>query len=551
MRNPQTSTGKSKSATHFYQIIPPHASVFKAHAVMIIFMLFITACQSRQEVGDVGTDAFSLLEIDITSLQQGYADGTLTITGVIQAYLDRIEAIDKSGPSINAIIAINPDALDIARELDKELAAGTSRGPMHGVPILLKDNIDTHDNMPCTAGSRALMHSYPLQDSHVAKKLREAGAVILGKTNLSEWANFRGEMSTSGWSGLGGQTLNPYVLQRNPCGSSSGSGAAIAANLAMVAIGTETNGSIVCPSHANGIVGIKPTVGLVSRSGIIPVAYSLDIAGPMARTVADAAITLGALTGVDPQDATTYQSMEHAHRDYTRYLDANALEGKRIGFYRAPMGRNVKVDTLMHIALDHMRSQGAEIIEIDVISAPNTGSHAFQVMLYEYKEGLNRYFQSLGPDAPIKSLDELIAFNRHDSISLLHFNQRYLEMANEKGDLTDPAYLEALAAMHKGSREQGIDRVMEEHQLDAMVAPTGSPAWFTDWVNGDSFQLGSSSPAAHAGYPNITVPMGFVNELPVGISFFGQAWSEPVLIGIAYAFEQGTRHRKPPGFLKQ
>ena len=517
-----------------------------------IFLLLQFSCSSpSHESWVVDTNEFPLLEMDIAGLQEGYANGTFTITQVVQAYLNRIEAIDKEGPTLNSVIMVNPDALHIARELDKELAAGRSRGPMHGVPVLLKDNIDTHDNMPCTAGSRALMNSFPLQDSHVAKKLREAGAVILGKTNLSEWANFRGEMSTSGWSGLGGQTLNPYVLQRNPCGSSSGSGAAIAANLAMVAIGTETNGSIVCPSHANGIVGIKPTVGLVSRSGIIPIAYSLDIAGPMARTVADAAITLGALTGVDPQDATTYQSMEHAHRDYTQFLDANALEGKRIGFYRAPMGRNVKVDTLMHIALDHMRSQGAEIIEIDIISASNTGTHAFQVMLYEYKEGLNRYFQSLGPDAPIKNLDELIAFNRHDSISLLHFNQRYLEMANEKGDLTDPAYLEALAAMHYGSREQGIDRVMEEHQLDAMVAPTGSPAWFTDWVNGDSFQLGSSSPAAHAGYPNITVPMGFVDELPVGISFFGRAWSEPVLIGIAYAFEQGTRHRKPPGFLKQ
>lgn len=526
-------------------------NVFSILATGITCLLFLTTCQTRENRDEIsGTDDFPYLEMDIVQLQQAYAEGTLTITEVIKAYLDRIEAIDHNGPRLHAIITINPDALEIAQVLDMEYQQGIIRGPLHGVPVVLKDNIDTGDNMPTTAGSRALMHSFPSKDSFLAKKLREAGAVIIGKANLSEWANFRGEMSTSGWSGVGGQTRNPYVLDRNPCGSSSGSGVAVSANLTMVAIGTETNGSIVCPSHANGIVGIKPTVGLVSRSGIIPIAYSLDIAGPMARTVADAAITLGALTGVDPQDATTFNSQGNAHTDYTQFLDAEALTGKRIGFFRAPMGRNFKVDTLMVEAVRYMEGRGAEIIELDVISAPNTGSHALQVMLYEYKDGLNRYFASLGQDAPVKSLDELIAFNRNDSVSLMHFNQRYLEMANEKGDLTEPAYMEALSAMHRGSREQGIDRVMDELNLDAIVAPTGSPAWFTDWVNGDSFQLGSSSPAAHAGYPNITVPMGFVGELPAGISFFGKAWSEPTLIGLAYAFEQGTMHRKPPRFLE-
>jgi amidase len=545
--NPDLQTRHAVNALNMFR----RFHVFSILTTGLASLLFLTACQVGEDKTNLSmTDNFPYLEMEITSLQQAYAEGTLTITEVIQAYLNRIEAIDRNGPCLNAIITINPDALAIAEVLDKEYQQGVVRGPLHGIPVVLKDNIDTHDNMPTTAGSRALMHSFPLQDSFVAHKLREAGAVIIGKANLSEWANFRGEMSTSGWSGVGGQTGNPYVLDRNPCGSSSGSGAAVSANLTMIAIGTETNGSIVCPSHANGIVGIKPTVGLISRSGIIPIAYSLDIAGPMARTVTDAAITLGALTGLDQQDATTFNSQENAYTDYTQFLDAEALTGKRIGFFKAPMGRNFKVDTLMVEAVKYMESRGAEIIELDVISSPNTGSHALQVMLYEYKDGLNRYFASLGPESPIKNLDELIAFNRNDSVSLMHFNQRYLEMANEKGDLSEPAYMEALTAMHRGSREHGIDRVMDELKLDAIVAPTGSPAWFTDWINGDSFQLGSSSPAAHAGYPNITVPMGFVDELPVGISFFGKAWSEPTLIGLAYAFEQGTTHRKPPRFLK-
>ncbi len=521
-----------------------------AKSIMFIISIMLISCSTDPKTDpSLATDQFPLLEMDIATLQQGYADGTFTVQGVVEMYLQRIELIDRRGPGLNSVLMVNPDALAIAIELDRELQEGRTRGPLHGVPVLLKDNIDTHDKMPNTAGSRALIRSFPLQDSFVAEKLREAGAVILGKANLSEWANFRGELSSSGWSGAGGQTRNPYVLDRNPCGSSSGSGAAVSANLTMLAIGTETNGSIVCPSHANGIVGIKPTVGLVSRSGIIPIAHSLDIAGPMTRTVADAALLLGAIAGYDPRDMATEHGKEHFLDDYTRFLNPGGLKGKRIGLFTAPMGRNFKVDTLMREAVAFMESQGAVIVEVDRISDPATGSHAFQVMLFEYKYGLNKYFASLGPDAPIKSLDELIEFNRNDPVSLQFYNQTYLEMALEKDDLNSEEYLEALAGMHKGSRDNGIDRVMDEHNLDAIIAPTGSPAWKTDWTNGDSFQLGSSSPAAHAGYPNITLPMGFVDHLPVGISIFGRAWSEPVLIEIAYAYEQGTKHRKVPQFI--
>ncbi len=527
-----------------------YQNLFQLIFIATIMLLLQSACQHVAQSSN-GEEEFPLLEMDITTLQQKYQQGDFTVVEVVQAYLNRIEAIDQNGPSLNSVLMLNPDAMAIAKELDKELQEGKSRGPLHGIPVLLKDNINTHDQMPATAGSRALANSFPGDDSYVAHKLREAGAVILGKSNLSEWANFRGELSSSGWSGVGGQTHNPYVLDRNPCGSSSGSGAAVSANLTMFAIGTETNGSIVCPSQANGIVGIKPTVGLVSRYGIIPISESLDIAGPMARTVKDAAIVLGALTGIDSKDEHTLHSQDKYYDDYTPFLKTDGLQGKRIGFFTGPRGTNFKVDTLMAKAISFMESQGAHVVELEEISAPGTASHAFQVMLFEYKDGLNKYFQSLGPDAPIKSLEELIAFNRSDSISLQYYDQRYLEMAQEKQGLDSPEYLNALAQMHLGARDNGIDRVMNQHRLDAIVAPSGSPAWKTDWVNGDSFQLGSSSPAAHAGYPNITVPMGFVDELPVGISFFGRAYSEPVLLEIAYAYEQGTLHRKAPRFLSE
>ncbi len=506
--------------------------------------------QQSKEHQPATTESLIFPEPDITSIQKAYSEGRFTVHELVQAYLDRIGHTNLQGPSLHAIIAVNPDALQIADELDKELQQGKSRGPLHGIPVVLKDNIDTHDKMPCTAGSRALANSYPLKDSYVAEKLREAGAVIIGKANLSEWANFRGELSSSGWSGVGGQTRNPYVLDRNPCGSSSGSAVAVAANLSVLAIGTETNGSIVCPSNANGITGIKPTVGLVSRSGVIPISFTQDTPGPMARNLTDAAICLGALTGIDSADSKTLASRGKLHTDYTRFLKKDGLKGKRIGWFTGPRDISYKVDTLMAQAVEFIKSQGAEVIEIEEILLPEAGKNSFQVMLYEYKDGLNNYFRSLGADAPVKSLEELIAFNKADSVELDFYNQKYLEDALEKGDLTDKAYLEALAKARRLSQAEGIDKVMNEHRLDAIIAPTGSPAWKTDHVNGDAYNLGSSSPAAIAGYPNVTVPMGFVDDLPVGISFFGRAWSEPVLIEIAYAYESGTQHRKPPRFLE-
>jgi len=516
-----------------------------------IFLVF--SCQvpppKTVVVEKIDYNEFKFLEQDISQIQQAYKDGSLAVKEVVQAYLDRIEEIDQNGPALHSVIVVNPDAIQIAEALDKELKEGKQISPMFGIPVLLKDNIDTHDKMPTTAGSRALMNSYPLQDSDVAKKLREAGAVILGKTNLSEWANFRGEMSSSGWSGVGGQTKNPYELDRNPCGSSSGSGVAVSANLCLVAIGTETDGSIVCPSHANGIVGIKPTVGLVSRSGVIPISFTQDTPGPMARTVKDAAICLGALVGVDSADSKTLESEGKYFSDYTQFCKDDGLQGKRIGYYKGKEGINFKVDKVMKEAVEFMKSQGAEIVEINEVYKPEIDDLSFEIMLFEYKDGLNKYFQSLGPDAPIKSVEELIAFNVADSVELDFYNQKYLEMAQAKGDLSLWKYRSTLANMLKGSREDGIDKVMNENKLDAIIAPTGGPAWLTDHTNGDSYHLGSSSAAAQAGYPNITVPMGFVEGLPVGISFFGRAWSEPVLIEIAYSYEQGTKHRQVPQFL--
>ncbi|CAN5545239.1 amidase [soil metagenome] len=525
----------------------------KFYRLILTFLYgLIISCQSSPNPAQPEEPVnFQFLEMEIEQLQKGYKEGEFTVKEVVQAYLDRIEEIDKNDPALSSMIQINPEAIQIAEELDQRLKEGKMKGPLFGIPVALKDNIDTHDKMATTAGSRAMVNSYPSKDSFVAQKLREAGAIIIGKANLSEWANFRGELSSSGWSGLGGQTKNPYVLDRNPCGSSSGSAVAVSANLTMLAIGTETNGSIVCPSNANGIVGIKPTVGLVSRSGVIPISFTQDTPGPMARTVRDAAICLGALVGVDSEDEKTLPSQGKFHLDYTQFLQEDGLKGKKIGFYKEPIGNNYKVDSLMLQAVNFLKSQGAEIIEVDKISKENVGNYSFKIMLYEYKDGLNKYFQSLGPGAPVKNVEGLIAFNSADSIELKYFNQKYLEMAQEKGDLESNEYKEALAKMTKGIREEGIDKVMNEHKLDVIIAPTGGPAWKTDLINGDSFQVGSSSPAAQAGYPNITVPMGFVDELPVGISFFGRAWSEPVLLEIAYAYEQGTKHRKAPRFLNE
>jgi amidase len=519
--------------------------------IICAVIVCISACNQRKtssEAGEIPDNSW-LEELTISNLQQGYREGKYTVSEVVSAYLDRIVTIDKKGPALNSIIIINPDALQIAEELDREFAEGKTRGALFGVPVVLKDNIDTHDRMPNTAGATVLRNSFPEADSPVAQKLREAGAVIIAKSNLSEWANFRGTSSTSGWSGIGGQTKNPYVLDRNPCGSSSGSGVAVAANLCMAAIGTETDGSIVCPSNNNGIVGLKPTVGLISRSGIIPISFTQDTPGPMGRTVEDVAICLGALTGIDSADSKTLASSGRFLTDYTKSLKKEGLRGKRIGIIRNSGGYSDRVDTLMKQAIDFMRSQGAELIEVEQPASREYNDAEFEVLLYEFKDGLNRYFKGLGEDAPVKNLSELIEFNKNDSIELRYFNQKILEMADKKGDLTSADYRRSLHKMLKATREDGIDRMMNSNSLDALIAPTGSPSWKTDLILGDHFIGGSSSLAAIAGYPAITVPMGFIENLPVGITFFGRAWSEPLLIEIAFSYEQGTKHRKPPKYL--
>lgn len=515
---------------------------------LFLFSLLLVSCTHDQ-----GSDyeRLGLEEITIDKLQQGFKSGSFTITEITEAYLERIESIDKNGPSLNSVLELNPDAVSIAQQLDQELRTGNSRGPMHGVPVILKDNIDTYDKMSTTAGALALKGSKPLQDSYIVTKLRESGAVILGKANLSEWANFHSSFSSSGWSGLGGQTRNPYDITRNPCGSSAGSGVAVSANLTILAIGTETNGSIVCPSNNNGIVGIKPTVGLLSRSGIIPISFTQDTPGPMTRTVKDAAIALGAMVGIDETDSKTLASEGHFYTDYTQFLDPDALAGKRIGVYKAPLGSMWRVDSLFNKTVQSLEEQGVSIVELDAISTEGIGREAFDVLLYEFKDGLNKYFESLGSDSPVKNLDDLIKQTLSDSIEMKYFDHDLLISANEKGDLESEEYRNALNKMLRVTREEGIDKVMDEHKLDAIIAPTGGPAWKTDLTNGDNFGIGSSSPAARAGYPNISVPMGNIDGLPVGISFFGRAWSEPVLISIAYAFEQKTNARIVPNFNSQ
>jgi amidase len=513
-------------------------------------ILFLITCKSpvnKQQKNE--PDNRWIEEMTITQLQSGYKEGKFTIAGIVNVYLDRIKEIDRNGPALNSVIEINPDAGQIAAELDKELAEGKSRGPLHGIPVILKDNIDTHDKMPTTAGATALRNSFPKTDSYIAKKLREAGAVIIGKSNLSEWANFRATMSSSGWSGVGGQTKNPYVLDRNPCGSSSGSGAAVSANLCMIAIGTETNGSIVCPSNNNGIVGLKPTVGLISRSGIIPISFTQDTPGPMGRTVEDVAITLGALTGIDATDTKTLSSEGKYHNDYTKFLKKDGLTGKRIGLVKKSMGFSDKVDTLMNKTIAFLKANGAAVVDIEFPKGEKYDDASFEVMLYEFKDGLNKYFAGLGDVAPVKTLKDLIEFNKSDTVELKYFNQNILELAEKKGSLEEAGYKKALAAMLKATREDGIDKVMNDNRLDAIIAPTGSPAWKTDLILGDHFVGGSSSLAAIAGYPAITVPMGFIDELPVGITFFGRAWSEPLLLEIAYSYEQGTKQRKAPKYI--
>jgi len=495
--------------------------------------------------------AFDLEELTITDLRQGLQSGKYTSRELVEKYSDRITDIDKKGPGLYSVIEMNPDAERIAVALDRERKEKGPRSPLHGIPILIKDNIDTQDRMMTTAGSLALVGAKPQRDAFVAQRLRDAGALILGKTNLSEWANFRSTKSSSGWSGRGGQTKNPYVLERNPCGSSSGSGAAVAANLCAAAVGTETDGSVVCPSSANSLVGIKPTVGLVSRAGIIPISHSQDTAGPMARTVSDAAILLGAMTGIDPRDEATNASRGKSVADYTQFLDKDGLRGMRLGIARKHFGFNERVDKLMNDRLAEMKKLGAVLV--DPSDIPTTGKFddsEFEVLLYEFKADLNTYLAGLGPTAPVRSLKDVIAFNEKNSArEMPYFGQDIMTKAEAKGPLTSKPYLAALRKNHLLTRAQGIDAVMKKNRLDALVAPTGGPPWPTDWINGDHFTGGYSSASAVAGYPHITVPAGYVFGLPVGISFFGGAYSEPKLIKIAYAFEQATKVRRPPQFL--
>lgn len=517
-------------------------------------LLSVNACQPTPPEKEITRDDyqdFKLNESGISKIGAALDQGELTCSQVVQLYLDRIKAIDQDGPALNSVIELNPDALQIAKTLDAELAAGNKRGPLHGIPIMLKDNIDTAGKMMTSAGSLALEGNYAAQHAWVSQKLEDAGAIIIGKTNLSEWANFRSLRSSSGWSGRGGQTRNPYITDRNPCGSSSGSGVAVSANLCAAAIGTETNGSIVCPSSTNGVVGIKPTVGLVSRAGIIPIAHTHDTAGPMCRTVEDAAIVLGALTGIDTLDPYTDRSKGRSYTDYTQFLDKDSLSNKRIGIAKNYTGFHTEVDKLFDNAIKDLQKLGATVVDIDKSLLQNENwRDGYEVLLYEFKHDLNLYLQNCSPAIRVRTLEDLIRFNlEHADVEMPYFEQEIFLEAQEKGGLDRKEYRSALENVLKSNGPEGIDKAMKQHNLDAIIAPTGSPAWPIDVINGDHFIGGSSSPAAQSGYPNITVPMGFIHGLPVGISFFAEASSEPKLIGFAYAFEQATKHRKAPEFL--
>lgn len=543
------------SATGISRRAMLRAAAIAAGTTALVPALSAARAVAAPEPAPSPAKAFEFDEATISDLQRRMTAGENSSYSLTQAYLSRIQEIDsrtaKNGPGLNAVIEVNPDALAIAADLDKELKSKGARGPMHGIPVLIKDNIDTADRMQTTAGSLALVGSKPPQGSGVARKLREAGAVILGKTNLSEWANIRSSHSSSGWSGRGGQTHNPYALDRNPCGSSSGSGAAVSANLCTVAVGTETDGSIVCPSSANGIVGIKPTLGLISRAGIIPISHSQDTSGPMARTVRDAAILLGALAGSDPRDPATADANAKMQKDYTQFLDPNGLKGARIGVARKYFGFSDSVDGLMNRVIDEMKSAGAQIVDpADLESFGKFDDTELLVLMYELKADLNAYLASR-PDAGVHTLADVIAFNeKNKDKEMPYFGQDLFLKAEGKSPLTEKEYIDALAANHKLSREGGIDGVMDKFHLDAIVAPTGGPAWLTDLVDGDHAGGGSSNAAAVAGYPNINVPAGFIFGLPVGISFFGRAWSEPALLKIAYGFEQLVKARQKPEFLK-
>ncbi|MCI4569257.1 amidase [Lysobacter sp. CFH 32150] len=528
------------------------------HALLAVALITLCACD-RTTAPAPGTPAapesttsrkangFAYAEADITGLQSRMARGELSSHQLTQAYLDRIAAIDKAGPMLNSVIELNPDALKDADARDAERKAGRVRSPLHGIPVLLKDNIDATP-MVNSAGSLALAANRPKRDAFLVARLREAGAVILGKTNLSEWANFRSTRSTSGWSGRGGQTKNPYVLDRNPCGSSSGTGTAIAADLATVGIGTETDGSIICPASVAGLVGLKPTVGLVSRDGIIPISSSQDTAGPMTRSVADAAVLLAAIAGRDDADAVTSSSVGRAVFDYPMHLKADGLKGARIGVLRKSMGFHPDVDAAMEKAIVAMKAAGATVVDAEIATAGQWDAPELEVLLYEFKAGLERYLAS--HDAPVRTLAQLIAWNKlHAKEEMPYFAQELFEKAEAKGPLGDPAYLDARSLSRRLAGEQGIDATLQAQQLDALIAPSMSPAWLTDPVLGDHFVGAGYGAAAVAGYPSLSVPMGDSHGTPLGIVFMGPAWSEPRLIELGYAFEQLTKSRKPPQFL--
>ncbi|ROZ76470.1 amidase [Ramlibacter sp. WS9] len=521
-------------------IAPLHRGILHPLATALLLAASVAQAQTLPAPATV-------VESSVEQSQRAMAAGKATAQSLTQTSLARIRHLDRSGPALHAVLETNPDALPIARQLDAERRSGRVRGPLHGIPVLLKDNIDTGDRMQTSAGSLALTGAPAPRDAFIVKRLRAAGAVIIGKTNLSEWANIRSSKSSSGWSARGGQTRNPYALARNPCGSSSGTGAAIAASFAVVGIGTETDGSIVCPSSAAGLVGLKPTVGLVSRSGIIPISRSQDTAGPMTRSVADAAAVLTAIAGTDPEDPATRAAQGHVEADYRAFLKADGLKGARIGVARKKVtGYSVQTDRLFEQAIADLKRLGAEIVDpADFGSLGDYDDDELEVLLYELKADLNAYLAKR-TGVPVRTLADVIAFNeKHKGREMPWFGQDLFEKAQAKGPLTEEAYLKAAEKSRRLARA-GIDDVLAQHRLDAIVAPTGSPAWLTDHVNGDSFQGSSSSPAAVAGYPSITVPMGLAMGLPVGMSFVGTAWSEGKLLRLAYAYEQGTRHRRAP-----
>ena len=524
-----------------------HCSPFLLAAITLAaFHAAPADAQSRMDAKAVPA-RFDIVETDVAQLQQRMRDGTLDSHALTQAYLDRIAAIDDAGPLLNAVIELNPDALGEADALDAERRAGALRGPLHGIPVLLKDNIDATP-MVNSAGSLALAGHHPKHDAFLVQRLRAAGAVILGKTNLSEWANFRSSRSTSGWSGRGGQTKNPYALDRSPCGSSAGTGSAIAASLAAVGIGTETDGSIICPSAVAGLVGIKPTVGLVSRSGIIPISHSQDTAGPMARSVADAAAVLSVIAGSDSADADGTQADRPKTPDYLAHLKPDGLKGARIGVLRKLMGYQPDTDAAMDAAIATMKAAGAEVVEADIPTSGQWDDAEFQVLLYEFKAGVEQYLAD--SDAPIQGLAGLIEFNKeHASAEMPWFGQELFLQAQAKGPLTDKAYLQARDKARRLAGKEGIEVALRKQHLDALVAPAMSPAWLTDPINGDHFTGAGYGAAAVAGTPSITLPMGDSHGLPLGIVFMGPAWSEPRLIELAYGFEQHSKARRPPQFL--